>query len=279
MFDIAIAYRIYPEISKSPAFFSQDKYRLSEMCLRSFRAALGGLRVKIWAVLDGCPQKYSALFRDVLSGYDLELIEPNRIGNHSTFSLQVDLLTKQTDAHYVYFAEDDYFYFPGALEKMFRFMLDNPDVHFSTPYDHPDLYYTSSRLERHLIRHHEDHYWRTVSSTCLTFLTSRDNLLRTESMFRTYSRGNLDCSLWLALTQKLELANLRVHWANRFRMKIWAKAWQWGWFSLLFGRRHRLWAPMPSLATHMESSCLSPLVDWQNVFRSFQEDECHVEHS
>jgi hypothetical protein len=55
MIDLAVAYRIYPRVSKSHAFFSADKFRLSKMCLDSFRGALGGLRVKVWALLDGCP--------------------------------------------------------------------------------------------------------------------------------------------------------------------------------------------------------------------------------
>jgi hypothetical protein len=45
--DLAIAYRIYPRVAK-PAValpFSDDKLRLSEICLRSFKESLGGLRV------------------------------------------------------------------------------------------------------------------------------------------------------------------------------------------------------------------------------------------
>ena len=47
--DLAVAYRIYPIVSR-PALglpFSEDKYRLSEVCLRSFKESLGPLRVKI----------------------------------------------------------------------------------------------------------------------------------------------------------------------------------------------------------------------------------------
>ena len=47
--DLAIAYRIYPGISKIPPIYSDDKFKLSELCLRSFKQSLGGLRVKIWA--------------------------------------------------------------------------------------------------------------------------------------------------------------------------------------------------------------------------------------
>ncbi len=268
MSDLAVAYRIYPGVSKSPAFFSTDKYKLSEMCLRSFRSALGGLQVKVWALLDGCPPEYESLFREVLADCDLEIVPLNKVGNFGTFSLQIDLLTKQTKAQYVYFAEDDYFYLPGALEKMVEFMRQNPDVDFVTPYDHPDSYKTSSHLERHLVRPFGDRYWRTASSTCLTFLTSRENIARTNAIFRTYSRGNMDCPIWLALTQRTELGNLRVHWHDVFRLKTWLKTWRWGYRTLLFDRRYRLWAPLPTLATHMESSCLSPLIDWQAIFEN-----------
>jgi hypothetical protein len=271
MFDLAVAYRIYPGVSKSPAYYSDDKFMLSEFCLRSFRRALGGLRVKVWVLLDGCPPEYETLFRDALSGCELEVLSLNKMGNLATFSLQIDLLTKQTDAEYVYFAEDDYFYFPNALEKMLEFMRGNRDVDFVTPYDHPDSYYTSSRFEYHLVRPFGDRYWRTASSTCLTFLTSRRILTGTQSMFRTYSRGNWDCPVWLALTQKYELADVRVHWHGLFRLAIWGKTWIWGFRRLFFGRRYRLWVGLPTLATHMESPCLSPLVDWHAQFVEFDD--------
>jgi hypothetical protein len=275
MYELAVAYRIYPGISKSPAFSPDDKFKLSEMCLRSFHAALGGMRVKIWALLDACPPQYENLFRDVLRDQSLEIVQLDRVGNLGTFSRQIDLLTAQDDADHVYFAEDDYFYFPGALEKMVDFMRANPDADFVTPYDHPDSYSTSSRFERQLVMPWGDRYWRTASSTCLTFLTTRQKLVATQSMFRSYCRGNMDCPIWLALTQKGELANFRVHWSDTFRLKTWVKTWRWGYRALLFGRRYRLWAPMPTLATHMESSGLSPLIDWQSLFRQSQEVEAH----
>jgi hypothetical protein len=270
MTDLAIAYRIYPGVSKNPAFFSTDKLKLSTMCLRSFKGALGSLTVKIWAILDGCPPEYEELFRGTFDRDELEVVSLEKIGNLPTFALQIDLLTKQTAAQFVYFAEDDYFYLPNALEKMVEFMRANKDVDFVTPYDHPDSYNTSSRFERHQVRPFVDRYWRTASSTCLTFLTSRETLQRTQSTFRTYCRGNWDCPVWLSLTQKYELANPRVHWSNFFRFAIWGQTLRWGLGALLFQRRYRLWVPMPTLATHMESPCLSPLVDWQTLFVDFE---------
>jgi hypothetical protein len=271
MIDLAIAYRIYPGVSKKPAFFSTDKLKLSTMCLRSFRSALGGLSVKVWAILDGCPPEYEELFRSTFDSSELEIVSLEKIGNLPTFSWQIDLLTKQTEAQFVYFAEDDYFYLPNALEKMVAFMRANKDVDFVTPYDHPDSYNTSSRFERHYVRPFGDRYWRTASSTCLTFLASRETLARTQATFRTYCRGNWDCPVWLSLTQKYELANFRVHWSNLFRFAIWGQTLRWGLGALLFKRRYRLWVPIPTLATHMESPCLSPIVDWQTVFVDFEQ--------
>jgi len=273
MIDLAVAYRIYPGVSKSPAFFTTDKFRLSKMCLQSFKRAVGGLRVKVWALLDGCPPEYEALFRETLQGCDLEIVSLNKVGNLATFSRQIDLLTGQAEAPYVYFAEDDYLYFSDALEKMVTFMRENPDADFVTPYDHPDSYYTSSRFERHLVKPCGDRYWRTASSTCLTFLTSRETLIHTAAMFKTYSAGNMDCSLWLALTQKFALANPQVHWCDLLHVKIWAKTWIRGYSRIMFGRKYRLWVPLPTLATHMESTGLAPLIDWQYEFLSAQNHE------
>ena len=271
MSDLVVAYRVYPGLSKTPAYSPDDKFQLSRLCLASFQSALGGLRTRVYAILDGCPPEYEELFRDTLKGCDLDVVPTDGIGNQATFALQIDLLSRQTDAPYVYFAEDDYFYFPGALEKMVNFMRENREVDFVTPYDHPDSYDTSSRHERHLVKPSGGRYWRTASSTCLTFLTSRETLRRTASMLRTYSKGNRDCPMWLALTQKFALADPRIHLASLRRINLWRLTWQYGLLRILFGRRYRLWAPMPTLATHMESTRLAPLIEWQKEFQRLEQ--------
>ncbi|MEZ2348036.1 hypothetical protein [Terriglobus sp. RCC_193] len=271
MRDIAIAYRLYPGVSKIPVVHATDKFQLSQLALESFRRALGGLNFKIWALLDGCPPEYPDLFRRVFTQDELELVDVASAGNLKTFSMQIDLLTQQTEAELVYFAEDDYFYFPDALVEMVNFVQENSDVDFVTPYDHPDSYFTSSRYEHHEVRPFGKRHWRTASSTCLTFLTRRSTLIATEHMMRSYSRGNMDCSLWLALTQKEGLFNPRVHAADTIRLKIWVKTWLWGWRNLLFSRGYKLWSPMPTLSTHLESTGLSPLVDWPEEFAAIEE--------
>jgi hypothetical protein len=267
MIDLAIAYRVYPRVSASPAAWSDDKLTLSHYCLRSFKEALGSLRVKIWALLDGCPPEYEALFRKYFSDEELIVVNLTGIGNFATFSMQIDLLLGQTEADLVYFAEDDYIYFPGAMVEMVQFARENADADFVTPYDHSGNYDLPLRFEQHWIRPFGAHHWRTSTATCLTFLATRQALSRTQKIFHSYGRLNNDGSLWMSITQKTGLLNPRVYAGDRQMLKLWCKAWFSGWRHILFGASLRLWGPLPTLATHLESTCLAPLVDWDCEFR------------
>lgn len=275
MVDLAIAYRIYPGVSKTPAVFANDKFRLSTLCLQSFKRSLGPLKVKIWAIIDGCPSDYDDMFRSLFREDELEIVRLNGVGNLATFSTQIEILTKQTEADLVYFAEDDYFYLPDALAKMVDFVRTNPDVEFVTPYDHPDQYSLVGK-ERHRIRHSVGRHWRTSSSTCLTFLATKAALVRHQGHISTYCRGNTDYSMWLALTQKFSIFNPRVHSLSRDAFKLCLRTWYWGYRQLLFDRTHQLWGPLPSLATHMEGAGLAPLIDWQAEFSNTYDESLEV---
>jgi hypothetical protein len=266
-FDLAVAYRIYPRVSK-PAVglpFSEDKYLLSEVCLRSFRESLGDLRAKIWVLLDGCPPEYTALFRKYFAQEELHLVPLGGVGNRATFSKQIEILLAQQETDFVYFAEDDYFYLPNQFHLMLDFLAANEDVHFVSPYDHLDCY----RLELHRgpkwLRVQASVHWRTAASTCLTFLTKRQTLAKYESVFRSYTHGNDDCALWLSLT-KHRVFNApalgRYFFRGLFYWKILVKAWVYGWRQILFGKKLRLWVPIPAIATHLDTKALSPSVDW-----------------
>lgn len=272
MIDLAIAYRVYPGVSKTPAAWSDDKLKLSAYCLSSFKQSLGALRVKIWALLDGCPPAYEALFRQYFNSDELVVIHLDKIGNHATFAMQIDLLSQQTEAELVYFAEDDYVYAPSALVEMVEFARANADAHFVTAYDHLGNYDLPIRQEGHLIRPFGSRHWRTSTATCLTFLATRTALLRARRTFATYSRQSEDGSIWMSITQKLGLFNIPVYGSTRIMFKLWLKAWYWGWPQILFGGTLRLWGPIPSLATHLESTCLAPTIDWNKEFRRIEQE-------
>jgi len=272
-YDLAVAYRIYPQVSQ-PARglpFGDDKLRSAEICLRSFKQSLDGLRVKLWAILDGCPDSFASLFRKYFEPDDLVLVQLPGVGNLATFGKQIDVLLDQTDSDLVYFAEDDYVYQPKLFPSMVQFLKAHSDVDFATPYDHLDCYTLEIHRHPKWLRVDSGRHWRTAASTCLTFLTRKQTLARNEANFRTYCRRNHDCSLWLSMT-KFSIFNpvrtFRFAWQQPLLAKIVAKAWLYGWTQILFGKRMSLWVPMPAIATHLDTRALSPTIDWVTLMNA-----------
>lgn len=271
-YSLAVAYRIYPRVSKIPAIYPQDKFALAELCLRSFRASLGDLRVKLFVLLDQCPAQYESLFLKCFNPGDLELFRLNGVGNQKTFQRQLDLLLNQNDADIVYFAEDDYFYRKNEFGFMLDFLGQNPDADFISPYDHPDYYSLPLHPRTQEIRVDSHRHWRTTSSTCLTFLTTKKTLAKTRNIFSTYASGNADVSLWLSLTKQCvkNPAMMSRLFRSRRLDRYWHLArlsWDRSWQQIIFGPRYHLWVPIPSIATHIEKAFLAPTVDWQTLLK------------
>jgi hypothetical protein len=238
--------------------------------LRSFRRSLGGLRAKIWVLLDGCPVEYQDLFRKYFDGDDLVLIPTPQIGNRKTFLRQVQILLEQDDAELVYFAEDDYLYRPGEFPMLTSFIQSSDAIHFVSPHDHPDYYDLDLHAGQNRITFFGHCHWRTAASTCLTFLTTRHTLRKTRRLFRSYGFRNFDSSLWLSLTKRgvfRPLAFCRWIFHERFLAKVLLKTWLFGGLQILFGKRYTLWVPMPGIATHLDVTRLGPAVDWLSLMR------------
>ncbi|SFM05342.1 hypothetical protein [Pelosinus propionicus] len=270
-YDLAVVYRIYPKVSKVPPVFSDNKYKLAELCLKSFKESLGSLHTKMWVLLDNCPAEYEELFKKYFDSECLELINLPGVGNLATFGMQIEILLQQTDAEYVYFAEDDYLYFSNQMENMVNFIKTNEKIDFITPYDHLDYYTGGLHNHKREITTFADRHWMTASSTCLTFLTTKKILGETASVFQTYSHGNSDAALWLSIT-KLRMfdpsivvkAGTSERWVYRYYRQAWRRCWK----HILFGKAYKLWVPIPTIALHMENRYLSPAIEWEEVLNS-----------
>jgi hypothetical protein len=278
-YDVVIAYRIYPQVSKQPLVFANDKLRLSELCLASLYRSLGALKVKIYAILDNCPAEYEALFHKYFAHRNLEIIHLQGVGNGATFKKQIELLSSQTNTEFVYFAEDDYVYRPNEFAAMIDFMRSVPNADFVTPFDHHD-YYTLD-LHRHAVRVCSSgaYHWQQRNSTCLTFLARLSSLREAANVFETFAQKNFDASLWLSLT-KFHVWNpftivkyLRKE--DRFMFKILAKAWYFNAMQIITGRRYELWSPMPSIGTHLQYDTIAPVIDWKKEIETIIE-ECAI---
>lgn len=272
-YNIAIAYRIYPGVSKTPILRPDSKYALSEVAIASLKDSLQGVKAKVWAILDGCPPEYEKLFTQHFSPEDLTIVHTNRIGNGATFNLQLQTLSSQNDSDIVYFAEDDYFYRPGQFRMMLDFMAANPDVDFLSPYDHRDYYTLDLHKRKEYIRTTEYCHWRTAATTCLTFIARKKSLVETLPIFYTFAKKNFDASIWLALTKSAIVYNplkiLSAMLSNRLMFSIYAKAWVYTPLQLLFGTKRSLWCPIPAAATHLENDGVAPCIDWQAEFKRY----------
>jgi len=272
-YDLAVAYRIYPQVSKPARSLplAEDKLRLAEICLRSFRNSLGSLRVKVWAILDGCPNGYRELFERYFAQEDLVFVDLPGVGNQATFGKQIDILLSQCEADFVYFAEDDYLYLPDQFPLMLNFLLGGKNVDFVTPYDCPDCYHLFVHHEPKWLTVFEDHHWRTAASTCLTFLARKSTVARYERVLRTYTRPSDDFSLWLSLTKRRvfsPLAFFRYFARQEFYWTALLKAWVSCWPQILFGKTAMLWAPVPGIATQWCAGLFSPGVDWLSLLQA-----------
>lgn len=267
-YDVAVAYRICPQLSEGASSFlwGNDKYQLAEICLKSFKESLCGLRARVWVILDNCPPEYADLFSKYFEPNDLTLLRLNGVGNQATFQRQIEILLQQQDSDVVYFAEDDYVYRRGEFHCMIDLLLQHTAVHFISPYDHLDYYTMNLHREPKSLKVHGGKHWTTASSTCLTFLTRKDTLRKTKNAFYTYKRRSLDCSVWLSLT-KCRVFNpffvARHLLRDRLFSKIVLKSWLYCWRQIVFGERWNLWVPIPAVATHLDVRALSPNVDWR----------------
>ncbi len=268
-FDLAVCYRIYPGVSRDPIFGFKDKLALVRLNLETFRESLGGLKIKMWVLLDNCPRAYEELVRSLFPDHALEVIQLGGEGNGATFRRQIDILASQSDADLVYFAEDDYLYLPGAIERGVKFFRNHPDAEFITLYDHADNYTKYIHRLRLPPIIEDGCQWRAVASTCLTFMARRTALAETAEVFRTFAAGNSDLAIWLSLTKRGVLnpwSFIRSLGDGLFVAASHALAWRYAGRQILLGKRRTLWVPAASLATHMEIGGLAPGVDWDGIF-------------
>ncbi len=266
---VSICYRIYPKVSKVPPVHSDDKYKLSELCLSSLVKSLNNVDYKIWVLLDNCPPEYSEMFKKYIPADCLELIDLPGIGNTGTWGKQLEILSTQTFAENIYFAEDDYFYLTDTFHEMLELIESDKDVHFVSPYDHLDYYTLDIHDYKSQIKISNNRHWRTASTTCMTFLTQKKYLNATYGAFATYLKKNYDNSIWLSLT-KINAFNFSLFvkylFTNLPFAKIYIKLLLFGTSRLLFGKKWNLWIPMPSIATHMDSQYLAPTKNWSGFF-------------
>lgn len=274
---LAIAYRVYPLISKIPAIYPNDKFKLMKLGFDSLIDSLNyknNIEFKIWILLDGCPVEYTNYFNDKLAGLDYELIHTDKVGNQKTFDLQLKILLEQDFSENVYFAEDDYFYLKDNFSVALDFMESN-NIDFLTTYNHP----SNNKLEIAKIKRnsndvilYQNNKWQTQASTTMTFFAKKSTLNEANDIFLTYTRKNFDNAMWFSLTN-YKLTNifkcLYYLLTDKSIAYIFLKAYMFVPYQLFFGKKYKLWVITQSLSTHLDKPTIAIEVNWDAEFDKY----------
>jgi hypothetical protein len=268
-YDLVIAYRIYPKMSKNPAGSFANKYELSKFCLASLKKALDGLNFKLYALLDGCPKEYEDLFKENFKKEDLEIINYNSLGNKKTWKNEVELLSTQNDSEIVYFAEDDYFYIKN-IRNMFNF-IKSGKADFVTPYEHPKSYIDDHVICNKIVLFENQRYV-TVQHSCFTFMTTKKTLLENKKYLLIFSNwvGSdfvvIGCITlgWSFFKYIKNIFNYKTY--NIQNVKTFGSMLFFGFFRFILNKKYKVFMPIESFATHMENDNLAPGIDWKKYF-------------
>ena len=180
-----------PSTNPSP-IFQENKFKLNELCLRSFVKAFKDIKPKVVFLNDFCDGRYNEM-EDRIVPFDKDIIK-TEIGINATCLKQYDLFLEQNEHDEVLFLECDYFWVDSG-----KYLLDAlKTLQFVSPYDHPDKY-ELNELSR--ICYVGGRHWKSTSSTTSTFATRRPNFELLKDLF--YKHGYIDKARWEEIGSRL----------------------------------------------------------------------------
>lgn len=218
--------------------------------------------------LEGISQKGVEILYVNSKTEDKRLTKGSCTSQHYTLYItSVDLAKKYSeDDTVIFFIEDDYVFRPDAFAKCFHFARKYKND-FIAPFDHPDRYKNQHRKSEHFYREEKltsgkdidilhggmgdnlenvrkgylnykldiaweyNHHWRTVVSTCHTFV----------------------CSFYALKMSEPYLFNADIQRGDHI---MWTHIWS--------GGKQKLWSPISGLARHMGHNPYNELLfDWE----------------
>ncbi len=226
-------------------FIKVPKRELIARCLRSLIASMNlcpeSLVLRI--LDDHSSAETLALIRDSIarSFHPAEIVPLRETGNPASLAESYRMADQYKNL--IYFVEDDYLHYPGALPEMlaaYRFFsakLGSAEVAIA-PYDSPWNYYEGADVCR--IVPGQGRPWRTHTKTTATVLITPKTLATFRSTFDALSRYGIDPSVTEASTIN----------------QIWK-------------RGVTLFTPIPALAFHMEDT--PPVYeDWKPLWKMYK---------
>ena len=288
-YDIAIAFRCYPWISKTPKYRSTDKLAMITWWLKSMVKCLWDLNTKFFIIADGISDSWKEEIIQSLWECDYEYIYTDHIWNNWTYGKQIDILLNQSDSEIVYFAEDDYLYniYDNQWFEEWIKLLREKKADFISLFDHRGIYNRNMHKYKKNYIITENKIWKTEVSTCCTFMTTKKTLWKTKNILLKYTKWCWDYPMWIILTKINAFRIFDIDYSD----KIWlpqnkkpriiqklvrnfpgefvslVMAYVYWRKDILFWKKYKLYIPTPSTCTHLEKEDIAPLINWDKVVK------------
>ncbi|HTY88358.1 MAG TPA: hypothetical protein VMB80_12895 [Candidatus Acidoferrum sp.] len=258
-YDVAVAVRVCDRSAVKPNLLDlTDRKQLILASMTSLAQSLSKVRAYCYLMLDcedDLAEKILSLFSSLPNATDRR-----RLDWRQSFHEQARWLANQSVSGLACACEDDYLYRPDCFLAAVEFMrlypsADALSLAYHAEYERRwvDRWSGSSPADRPVYCS-QRHWVRQVSCThSFLMRTSAVQSALPTLLRRTNETGDL--GLWLALT-KLRVRNpwsLVRGWGDgKFIVGSIGLAWLYHWRQILKGRQYLLYAPKPTLATHLE---------------------------
>jgi hypothetical protein len=190
-----VIYRITSKISVNPSpIFNDDKAKLNEVCLKSFRQAFREVNPKVIFLADKCTIETDDMIKRVIP-FEYEIIHTD-LGQNDSALKQWEMALNQDED--ILFQECDYIW----REKVGKEFVDGLNtLGLVSPYDHLNFYIDrtlhSNQVTIELVG---DTHWRSTERNCLTFAIKNQIFKDNYEIFKKY--GYLDGDTWYELLAK-----------------------------------------------------------------------------
>lgn len=175
-----------PSTNPSP-ILQEDKFKLNELCLKSFITAYASVKPKMVFLCDYCGNEYYDLIKTV--PFDTES-HFTSIGINHTCLMQYDLAREEEDI--ILFQECDYLYRPDTGEQMVEAI---ESLGLVSPYNHLNFYLDETiHSKQTTLSLVSNHIYRSVERNTMTFGVRPDILRDHFDIFEKY--GYLDNEVW-----------------------------------------------------------------------------------
>lgn len=187
---MTVFYRLcdIPSTNPSP-ILQENKFKLNELCLRSFVLAFRDVKPKVVFICDYCPETYRKLINDLVP-FEKE-IHFTSLGINGSCLMQYDLAEKEEDDVFL-FQECDYLYRPSVGNQTYDAIKN---FGLFSPYDHLNFY-----LDRNIhspmvmLKLFNNQHYRTVERNTMTFGMTKKAFEDNKEILKKW--GYLDNEVW-----------------------------------------------------------------------------------